>query len=294
MRTRSAALVAGAMLAAACGGVSHQLRRGAEPPRSIAVLPFAGDADPELRAAGRALLQSRLRAAGYLVPEAEWVDRALSERGWLRDPDAFDATALPMAEATLALGVDAIAVGSDLCQSSFNVLLLRRHAVGGRLALVESDGRTYWAADHAASRFGGFLLTSGQVFEELRAQGVHRTPMATLALLDEFVADVAATVPTRAAATAAAPPPSVDEAIATRTPLPDGGQRLVVEARASAGAVLTFALPTLAAGVPMVAVPSGDGRHRGAHDLPPGTQLTRIDVVARDAFGREARTEARP
>src|SRR5262249_10335622 len=157
-----------------------------------------------------------------------------------------------------------------------NFLLLRRQAVGGVLSITDKEGREYWTADHSATRFGGLLITSGQVFEEVRAQGAHGTPMSTLALIDEFIADVAATVPDRASTPLAAERPVIAGAKAALQPLADGGARLVVDARSRADAVLRFDVDGSTVGVPMVAVPGDPSHHRGQHDLPAGATSPRI------------------
>lgn len=288
--TRGAPFVL-ALLAAACGSVSHRVYADVPAPRTIAVLPFAGPAAPGVCEAARALVHSRLRSRGYLVPELAWVDRVLAERGWLRDPAAFDPAPLPLPEVAAALAVDAVLVATGVHESSFNVVLLRRHAVGGRVALTVRDGRDHWRADHAASTFGGFLLTSGQVFTELAAQGAHRTPMATLALVDEFTADVVGTLPMRDAAPPPAGAPALVGAAVRREPRPDGSQRVVVTAQCSPGAVLRFDLVPSLLGVPMVATAQAPDRHEGARELPPGAPVTGIVVHAADAFGRTASTE---
>ena len=167
------------LVVAACGGVSHSVRTDLPMPVTVAVLPFAGPAAGELRASARQLVHSRLQARGYAAPELAHVDRVLSERGWLADPDRFDAARIEPAAVIGALGVDAVVFGTDVDLSSLNVVLLRRQAVCGRFALVDAQRRELWQADHAAGSFGGFLLTSGQVFTELRAQGEHGTPMAS-------------------------------------------------------------------------------------------------------------------
>lgn len=293
MNTRCAATFACAFLLAACGGVHHTIRREVPQPATLAVLPFGGEADAATREATRALLQSRLAARGYRPVEANWVDRVLAERGWLRDPAKFDPAKLPMPEVIEALGVDAAVVGTDFDETRFNIVVLRRHAFGGTLAVQRRDG-VYWTANHAAGSFGGFLLTSGQVFEELRAQGNHGTPMATLALVDEFVSDVVGTVPARTAGGAAVGPPELAFVSASRAAGRDGSERLTVEGRATPGCTVTMDVLPAVRGVPMVAVPGEPGRYRGAHDLEQGVAVGAIALRARTAFGTESRVEVKP
>lgn len=293
MRRARSTVATLALSLAGCGGVHHTIRADVPQPATLAVLPFAGDADVATREAARALVQSRLAARGYRLAETPWVDRVLSERGWLRDPAKFAAEGLAIDRVIEALGVDAVVVGRDLDESSFNVILLRRHAFGGSLAVERPTG-TYWSANHSAGAFGGFLLMSGQLFTEVRAQGDHRTPMSTLALVDEFVADIVATVPARRTASEAGAEPAIGQVRASRSPSPEGATRLVVESDATPGCTLWLDLPPTAIGVPMVALANAPGRYRGTHDLPAGAALETVVVRARSRYGRESRVEVRP
>jgi len=277
----------------ACSGVHHTVRSEFPQPATIAVLPLSGGADVGAREATRALLNSRLAARGYRTAELPWVDRVLSERGWLRDPATFPSTKLPIDDVLAALGVDAIVVGDDFDESSFNVLVLRRHSFGGALALQTKRG-PYWSANHSAGAYGGFLLTSGQVFSEIRAQGDHGTPMMTLALIDELVDDVVETVPARKNVVDPGAEPKIAEISTRRETAPDGGTRLVVESTAQPGcSVWLDVLPT-SRGIPMVALPNEPGRYRGTHDVPANDAVVSIVIRARTPFGRETRREVTP
>ncbi|MEZ6038401.1 MAG: hypothetical protein R3F29_13035 [Planctomycetota bacterium] len=292
MRPGRALAVAIAMLATGCGGVSHHLADG-PPPTSIAVLPFAGSADEGLRDAARSLLHSRVAARGYLSPEPQWVDRVLSEHGWLDDAAVFRAGDVPVAAACRALGVDALLVTTGVEDRSFNLLALRRHRVGGASLLRTADGGDYWSAEHSAGGFGGFLLTSGQVLTELQQTIEHGSAMESLALADEWIGDVAGTLPVRARAADMAGPPRIDDAAVQRTPHGDG-VRVTVTARATAGAVLTFDLGPCH-GVPMVTDPHDATRHRGACDFDTAeaaAAATSLRVDARDRIARTARFDA--
>ncbi len=283
-----------ALTFAACGGVSYHLDRNVPAPATVAVLPMQGPAPAGLRDAARQLLQSRLVARGYRVPELAWTDRVLSEHGWLRDPERFQLDAGKLGEMLTALHADAALVGDGFDESSFNVFVLRRHAVGGRVALRNADGREYWSSDHGASTFGGFLLTSGQVFAELRAQGEHGTPMASLALIDEFVEDVVGTLPTRELQPPPGAPPALTEVTSWRAAKGADVVRVRVEAKAPAGATLRFDLAPFAVGVPMVAQTDDAGRFHGEYEMPADVVVPRILVHARDAFGRETAMEVAP
>jgi hypothetical protein len=291
MSRRALALAAVAAVTAACGSISYRLDAEVPAPVTVAVLPIQGPADASLRDAARQLLHSRLVNLGYRCPELEWVDRVLSEQGWMRDPDAFVLAPDRLPTVLAALHADAALVGEHFDESSFNVILLRRHAVGGRVAVRDAQSREWWSSSHGASTFGGFLITSGQVFSELRAQGEHRTAMASLALVDEFVADVVGTIPARPAPAPGAPPAIADVGV-DAVPQPDGSRRLVVRARAAARCSLRFDLVPHAHGIPMVAAGDDAQRYRGDYDVPAGAALQRLVVRARDAFGRERTAEA--
>lgn len=291
---RLAAIAIATVLLTACGGVSARVHREVPQPDRVAVLPLAGPAPAALREAMRQLVHSRVRTRGYEAPETAWVDRVLSEHGWLRDPATFDPKDLPLAAVLQALDVDGVVVGTGFDESRFNVLVLRRHALSGEFVLRVADGRELWSTSHSTGALGGFLLTSGQVFTELRAQGEHGSPMASLALADEFTADVLETLPRREKPRVDRAQPIVRGVVARRLPGRDGEQRIVVEAEATAGASLRFQLDPYVAGVPMVASSGNPQRYVGALDVPKGLELKRIAVQARDAYGREGAAEVRP
>lgn len=276
----------------ACGSVQHALHPEVAAPHSIAVLPFAGTAELGARDSARLLVHSRLRERGLLPVETAWTDRVLSERGWLTDPATFDPAGLPLAEVQAALGVDAVVFGQGFAESRWNLLLVRRHAFGGSLSIQRADGGVWWSAEHGASNLGGLLLASGQLLTELQAQTNHGTPMATLALLDEFVEDVVATVPLQATKAPHGAAPQLRDARWERPTAANGG-RLLVEVRADAGSMVRFEVPSLT-GSPMAPVPGQPDLFRGARDLPPDTPFAAVTIVARDAFGRETRTEVKP
>lgn len=274
----------------ACGGVSHSVRGDVPVPTTIAVLPFAGPAPAGLRDAARQLLHSRIQVLGYQTPELAWIDRVLTERGWLDDPNRFEPERHDVGALAQALGVDAVLAATAVDESSFNLVLLRRHAFAGRFAVHDAAGRGFWTAEHGASTFGGFLLTSGQVFTELRAQGEHGTPMASLALVDELVADVVGTLPERARQTVGTAPVVGGVTLARRT-LADGSERVVVEADLSPGAHGRCDLVPVVLGAPMAPIPDAARRQRVEVDVAAGVAITAVVVHARDAFGRTARAE---
>ncbi len=271
-----------AVLLPACGGVSHRLDRDATPPRTIAVLPFGGELPLPARDLTRGLLHGQLQSRGLQVAENAWTDRRLAEAGWLADPAALEPGALDAAAVCNELGVDAVLVGTGFAESSFNLLLLRRHSLGGEVRLLLRDGSEWWRASHSAAVTGGFLLKSGQVFTELRDLGEHGTSAQTLGLIHEFVGGVAGTLPARAPVDGAAGPgPELGEVRAFREAGPNG-DRVVVEATATPGSSLRFDLADGSTGVPM----SGRlGRFRGASDVAAGGAAGAVRVTARDAFG---------
>ena len=275
------------LLLAACGGVASRVAKDKDAPRTIAVLPFCGSADPGARELVRALFCARLAERGFQVAAADYVDGVLAEHGWLRDPEGFDGKGLPLPAVVAALGVDAALVGDGLDAGGFNLLLVRRQSVGGTVRLVDRNGEPWWTASDTASTTGGFLLKSGQVLSELRAQGEHGTPMATIALVDAFVEDVTATVPEQPRSPAPAPPGLRLGAIVVRSePAGAGVERVIVRADAAAAAQLSFDLGNDLRGVPMA--PQGDG-FVGAHDVAAGHGASQVQVHARGPFGADTR-----
>lgn len=282
----------------ACSGVTARVASDMPAPRSVAVLPISGSADPAARELARSLLASRLAAQGFQVVEAGYVDRVLSERGWLRDPEAFDIQQVPSGDAVRALGVDAVLRCDGLDAHSFNGLVLRRQSVGGAIHLVGADGREWWQASGTNANNGGFLLQSGQVFTEIRDQAAHGSPMAMVALLDGFVEDVIASVPSQ-------PPPGaplspglplqLSDAAVERVPMPGSNRlRLRVRATATAGCQLTFDVEGVLSGVPMVrstTKAAATSAFQGEADLPNGT-VGRVLVHIESPYGDRQSVEA--
>lgn len=285
------AVLLSSVLVAGCGGVSYTVHDTSVAPTRVAVLPFAGEADLRTRDLARALLVARLRARGFAVPAVEAVDQRLAARGWLADPELFvPAVAMPAAMAQ-ELGVDAVIVGTALSESSFNLLAIRRHAFGGEVACDRADGRRYLTCSHTASRFGGFLLMSGQVLAELRAQGQHGTPAQSIALVDEFVEDVAGVLPAPPASVAAPSELPLGEPMVARA---DGAaataQRWQVSLAAPAEAIVRIDFEPGPVGVPTA---WRDGNAVVAIDLPADRPPTRILAHAVGRFGATATSERR-
>lgn len=297
MLRRCASLVSWLALSA-CSGVTAHVAPDMPAPRSVAVLPISGSADPAARELARSLLASRLAAQGFQVVEAGYVDRILSERGWLRDPEAFDIQQVPSGEAVRALGVDAVLRCDGLDAQSFNGLVLRRQSVGGAVHLVGADGREWWQASGSNANNGGFLLQSGQVFTEIRDQAAYGSSMAMVALLDGFVEDVIASVPSQ-------PPPGaplspglplqLSDAVVERVPAPGPNrQRLRVRATATVGCQLTFDVEGALSGVPMARTASpaaATGAFQGEADLPHGS-VGRVRVHIESPYGDRQSVEA--
>jgi hypothetical protein len=297
--SRSQGFVAIPLLAlAACSGVSANVASNMPAPRSVAVLPIRGSADPAACELARALLSTRLAAQGFQVVQASYVDRVLSERGWLRDPETLDMQQVPIGEVVQALGVDAVLRCDGLDAHSFNGLVLRRQSVGGALHLVGADGREWWNASGSNANNGGFLLQSGQVFTEIRDQVAHGSPMATVALLDGFVEEVIASIPSQ-------PPPGAPlspglplrlaDAVAERAPVAgDGRQRLRVQTTATAACRVTFDVEGVLTGVPMTraaAAASATSVFQGEVDLPAG-KVGRVLVHVESPYGDRQSLEA--
>lgn len=278
-------------LAAGCGGVSYTVHDAAPAPASVAVLPFAGEADLRTRDLARALLVARLRARGFAVPGVEVVDQRLAARGWLADPERFSPAVAAPAAMAHELGVDAVIVGTSLGESRFNLLAIRRHAFGGELACDRADGRRYLTCSHTASRFGGFLLMSGQVLAELRAQGQHGTPAQSIALVDEFVEDVAGVLPAPAVSVAAAPALQLGEPLIARSVgATAAAQRWQVSVEAPAHAMVRIDFEPGPIGVPTA---WREGTAVVAVDLPADQPPTRVRAHAVGRFGETATSERR-
>jgi len=291
MTPRALATLPLPLLLAACSGLSSTLHDDLPQPHTLAVLPFAGDAPPPTRELARGLFAARLRELGYRVVEPVYVDRVLAENGWLADPDAFAMSALPLADAIVRLGCDGVLVADELDESHYNLLLLRRQAVTGHLRILDRAGREWWTASHKVAKTGGFLLQSGQVLTELRAQGMHGNSAATIALVDGLLEDIAATLPRDERSvepTAPGRPLQVGAVEVQRSGA--AGTRLLVNATATPGACVWFDLGGDLVGVPMTG--SGD-RFTGAIDVPAGVATTTLRVRARDPFGGEQQAEVR-
>lgn len=286
-------LLAGLALAAGCSGVDWKLDRAQPVPHTIAVLPFAGTADPLARDTARGLVAARLAARGYAVAELPWVDRVLSERQWLRDPRDYMTDPAQLAAVRQALGVDAVLTGGAIDESQFQFVLLRRHTFGGDLAITGAAAQPWWRASHRAGGFGGLLVHSGQVFTELQAQASHGTPMATLALVDQFVEEVVDTLPVAPSIDVLMAAPRLADVRVQRTAGGDATTRVEVAATAPAGASVRFDLGARHLGVPMAEDPQHAGSFRGACDAAAADATLALVVHARDAFGLETTTEVR-
>jgi hypothetical protein len=204
--------------AAACNSLSHQVAGPA--PARVALLPFAGTLAPADRDLARELLAFRLRERGYLVQDTAATDRLLSESGWLTDAATFAPAAVPTATACTRLQVDACIVGTSFDRLQSNLVLWRRHALDASLALQRADGSPFWRANGRRTAHGGLVLQSGQLLRELQQQLDHGSPMQTLALLDDLIDAIAATVPSRSAAAAADATAATPPLLATAVPMP--------------------------------------------------------------------------
>lgn len=291
MRTRLLPCLALAL--SACAGVTLT-RDGGPMPRTVAVLPLAGDADPRLRLLCRALLVSGLQQHGLRVAETDHTDRILAEYGWLRDPAAFRPEGMEVGSACAALGVDALAVGTGFDESSFNLLLVRRHSFAGDLELNRADGSRALRVGGSTARTGGFLLQSGQVLSELREQGEHGTPRASVALVDAFVDDVLAALPPPTAGDGGEPAAAMAVALRAadlRLEAGDGGRaRLSVRGTVPPGTRVWLDLDPATNGVP---ARERDGAFSVARDLDAARPVDVVHLRARDGFGGTAGIEVR-
>ncbi|MBK8978702.1 MAG: hypothetical protein IPM29_22620 [Planctomycetes bacterium] len=274
---------------ASCSSVSTT--RDERPwPATIAVLPLRGDADPRLLELCRSLLVTRMQQRGLAVVETDHTDRLLAEHGWLADPERFAPGEVAVDAVCAALGVDAVLVGSDLDDRSFNFVLLRRHAFGGTLALRRADGSRALAIDGSASHTGGLLLKSGQVLTELRAQGEHGTPREGAALVDQFVDEVVAVIgaPADPAPRAVATDPAPREVEVTTERRADGAMRVAARGTVPPGTRVWLELPNGAGAVP---AQERDGAFAVSHDLPADGLPRQVGLRARDGLGRTAARE---
>ncbi|HEX6813602.1 MAG TPA: hypothetical protein VF384_18430 [Planctomycetota bacterium] len=272
-------------LLAACAGL--EVVRDEWPlPQALALLPLQGEADPRLRTLCRALLRSGLQQYGLRVVETEHTDRILAEYGWLADPEQFAPDRIAVADACAALGVDALLVGTGFDEHRFNLLLLRRHAFAGSLLLRRPDGSAALQASGSATRTGGLLLQSGQVLDELRAQGEHGTPRASAALVDSFVDDLLAALPAPGPAAAATAAMAV-ALLAVDPGIEQHGDesRLTVRGAVPPGTRVWLDLEPDLAGVP---ASERQGTFSVARDVDPARIPPRFRLRARDGFGNSA------
>ncbi len=280
----------------ACSGLSYRHATDVPAPHTLAVLPIAGSATPPARELARGLLEARLRELGYRLAEDAWVDQVLTENGWLGDPDTFapNAGGLPIGQLADRLDVDGVLLADGFDESSWNILVLRRHTFDGALRIVTRDGRDWWSARHAVGGTAGFLLQSGQLLTELRAQGMHGASAATIALVDALVQDVIATLPAdadRAEHQATPPPQPMQSALRAIAGADAGEQRMLITASAAPIAALTCDFGPDHTAVPM----SREGAvFMAAIDVPAGRLPGTATVRARDAFGAEAQQETQP
>ncbi|MBL8722842.1 MAG: hypothetical protein JNK49_02290 [Planctomycetes bacterium] len=276
--------VAAALALAGCSNLQVEHGPATLPSGCIAVLPFTGSADPALRATARSLWQARLAARGHQVAALAWVDQQLAEHGWLTDPDTFAPPAMPLPQLAAALGVAALAFGSDFTRTDWNAVLLRSEAVAGTVTLWRADGARVARATHRAGGLGGFALGSGRVLDEFAAQRAQGTPQRVAAQLDELVEGLAAALPAAPARTTAAAAMATD-ATARRV-----GTRLWVTARAEPLDHLWFRAGNTT--VPMAPAPDRAGWFVGALDL--AEPVDSIQVLARNAQGQTTTTTVTP
>lgn len=277
------------LLFVSCSGLVPTVNHDVPMPHRLAVLPVQGAAPFAERELARSLLQARLQERGYLVAELPFVDRVLSERFSLADPETFAPKALPVSEVASALGVDGLLIVDRFDETRWNIVILRRHVLGGRFSIVASDGREWFVAEHTVGATGGFLLKSGQVLAELMSQSAHGTGAASIDRIDELIGGVAAALPADADRHSHVVPPDLEAPVltsaVTNSPV-DGLVRVDVVATSAPFASVWFDLGDVHA-VPMA---GKDGVFTGAVHLPADEPVGEVRLRARSAFGRVAET----
>jgi hypothetical protein len=279
------------LILAACG-VNAVVDEGVEPPRRLAVLPLEGTIPWRDRELIRSMLRERLRTLRLTVIENEYTDRVLSERGWMRDPERFRFDAAQLSEQCAALGVDGLVRGSAFDADELDVGVAFRDAIRGAVECHRSDGRRHWRIEHSETQSGGLALRSGQVITAVREQLEHGSSVAFVALIEDWLDTVLAVLPELPLEGFELPRAPRIEELVLATALRRGaelqrGDRIVVEVRATPGAILAFDLAPLVEGLPMVEVEPGRyrGEYRLAADAGAGNPEVRIHL--RDRFGRE-------
>jgi hypothetical protein len=273
-----------AVLACGCANLSHRLAPDVPPPRVVAVLPLTGSAPASDLELLRAMLRSRLEVRNVAVLDDAWVDQVLSRHGWLGDAATFDPGRVPLVEACQALGAEGIVTGQGFANSNTDLLLYYRRGFGGELRWNARDGREYWRASTTATRTGGLLLKSGQIFSAIGDYADKGSSLANLQLIEAFLDEVLDTLPSYPIEGIAAPPVLAVESVRAQEPRA-GTNGVVVDVAATPGAIVRVDLGDVR-GVP--AFEREPGRYRAIHEPPPGHAAGQpAGVTVRDPFGHE-------
>ncbi|MCA8958986.1 MAG: hypothetical protein KDC38_00675 [Planctomycetes bacterium] len=279
-------------LAAGCAS-PVEVSVGLAVPGRVAVLPVTGPAGPAERDYVRTLVRERLRVRNFAVIDNAYVDRVLSENGWLHDADEADGTLLPhlsdreeeLDAATLcaALDVDGLVIGEDLRARDLNLLVVRCHGIDGRWHLRGANSSFAWRTHFSVRHWGGLLLQSGQLFSALGEQLRAGTRSAFRVLATEYCDELLDTIPMAAPESLDLPiAPEIFAVESHRRP----GELLEVEVTATPRALVSYDLAPHLRGLPTREVIPGS--YRGVHRVDSGERFPFDGVVRahiRDRFG---------
>ncbi|MBL8897673.1 MAG: hypothetical protein JNM84_08595 [Planctomycetes bacterium] len=289
MNLRVLLLAALPALLPGCSSLVTQRRAEVPTPRVVAVLPFAGEAEPATRALLRGFVASRLAEERVLVLEREWVDRVLAEGGYLGDPDDFRFAQNEASSICARLGVDAILVGDLIGYDKTELFVFHSRSLRARLQLFARDGRRGWMAEHSVGVRGGVAPESGQVLTAIQHELGHHASRERAALAWRLVEEIfAASGGFDGGMLEPETRPAVARASA-RLERVGAREQIVVEAEGSPGAGARFDLGERVRGVPMRE--HAPGRYRGIFERRSGDGLGErpaVRVELRDAFGHAA------
>ena len=276
-------------LLAGCGSLHTRLDKDVPAPREVAILPFSGDGTLQDRELMRTMLRERLAVRYVAVLDNAWVDRVLSEHGWLGDPETFDAKKLPLPAVCAALGTQAVVVGTDFGTSSFDIGLFYRRGVGGKLEWITAKGQNYFEGDYVATTTGGIVLKSGQIIQAIVDTFESGTSRGFLALVEEYYDTVLGALPEYPAdGLPQRPRGSLESATAAG----ENGNLVHVVAKGTPGLVVSFDITPELARVPAAEVRPGE--YHALVRVAQGKLSGNVRVRGRDALGREASVPSAP
>lgn len=272
-----------------CSSLVTQRRPEVPTPRTVAVLPFAGEADPATRALLRGFVASRLAEERVLVLEREWVDRVLAEGGYLGDPDEFRFVQNEASAICARLGVDAVLAGDMVSYDKTELFVFHSRALRVRLQLFARDGRRAFLAQHAIGSRGGVALESGQVLSALQRELGHHASRERAGLAWRLVEEIFAAAGGFDGGMLEPETRPQVASVEARIDEHASSERVVVEAEGSPGASARFDLGERVRGVPMFE--HAPGRYRGIFERLREDGLDEqpaVRVEFRDAFGHTA------